>query len=237
MVCNTGVGLTPSVDGDVRTFTEQGLYNGLFLMYDKESGTYWNHMTGEALYGPDVGKRLPVQSLVHSTVAQALEADPSTQVALSDHRAAAGRQSTLGAILGRYTRLPDMFPATLGGEDGRRPRMDLGIGIWDGTDARYYASETITTEDGAILDDFRGRTVLVYNDPAAFSPLAQYADVERVWWDGKVLRMSNGHSIEDGVTFAADGSRVDVERPLQVFTRWYGFSLTFPDTELYGEGR
>ena len=26
-------------------------------------------------------------------------------------------------------------------------------------------------------------------------------------------------------------------RPLQIFTRWYGFSLTFPDTEIYGGGR
>ena len=237
MVCNTGVGLTPSVDGEVRKFTEQGLYNGLFLMHDEETGTYWNHMTGEAVHGPDVGKRLPVETVLHTTVGQILAQDPNTQVALSDHRAAVGRQSTLGSLLARYTRLPQMFPATLGGEDGRRPRMDLGIGIWDDASARYYAVETITAEGRALLDSVGGRTVLVYNDPTAYSPMAQYVDADRAWWEGDVLHMSNGSYIEGGVTHGADGSRVDVERPLQVFTRWYGFSQTFPETELYGEGR
>jgi len=154
VVCNTGVGLTPSVDGEVRTFTEQGLYNGLFLMYDKETGTYWNHMTGEAVYGPDAGERLPVENLVHTTVGQALEADPATRVALSDHERARGQRGTLGSILARYTRLPDIFPQTLGGEDGRRDRMDLGIGIWLGPDARYYSVSTLTAAGGAIIDEF-----------------------------------------------------------------------------------
>lgn len=233
MVCNTGVGLTPSVDGEVRTFSEQGLYNGLFLLHDKETGTYWNHITGEALYGPDVGKRLPMENVLHTTVRQILAQDPNTRIALSDHRNAVGQQSTLSAILGRFTRLPQMFPATLGGEDGRRPRMDLGIGIWEGATARYYAVETITAGDRALLDTFEGRTVLVYNDPTAYSPLAQYVEADRVWWDEQILRMSNGQYIEDGITYGADGSRVDVERPLQIFTRWYGFSLTFPDTEVF----
>jgi hypothetical protein len=49
VICNTGIGLIPEVDGEVHTFTEQGLYDGLFLIYDEESGTRWNHMTGEAV--------------------------------------------------------------------------------------------------------------------------------------------------------------------------------------------
>ena len=36
--------MTPRVDGEVHTFTEQGLYDGLFIMWDEESGTYWNHL-------------------------------------------------------------------------------------------------------------------------------------------------------------------------------------------------
>ncbi len=225
------------MDGEVRRFYEKGLYNGLFLMYDDESGSWWNHMTGEAVYGPEAGKRLPLWNLVHTTVGQALQADPQTRVALSDHQRARGPQSTLGEILGRYTRLPEIFPQTLGGEDGRRPRMDLGIGLWSGADARYYAVETLRAEGGAVLDTFAGRAVLVYNDPSAYAPMAQYTDADRVWWDGEIVRMSDGRYIEEGVTHAADGSRVEVDRPLQVFTRWYGFSLTFPETELYGEGR
>ena len=128
-----------------------------------------------------------------------------------------------------------MFLDTMDKQDDRRPTMDLGLGIWDGNTQRYYAHETIMAESRAVLDSFGGRTVLVYYDPVAFSPMAQYVNADRVWWEDDVLHLSNGEYIEDGVTHAADGSRVDVERPLQVFTRWYGFSQTFPETGLYGE--
>ena len=30
-------------------FENVGLYDGLFVMQDTESKTFWNHMTGEAL--------------------------------------------------------------------------------------------------------------------------------------------------------------------------------------------
>ena len=40
---------------------------------------------------------------------------------------------------------------------------------------------------------------------------------------------------ENGLLFNADGDQIETEAPLQVFTRWYGFSLTFPSTEIYGE--
>ena len=33
----------------------------------------------------------------------------------------------------------------------------------------------------------------------------------------------------------ADGGAVPMERPNQVFTRWYGFSLTFPNPEVFEE--
>ena len=33
--------MAPSVDGEIHWFAEHGLYDGLFLMRDEESGTYW----------------------------------------------------------------------------------------------------------------------------------------------------------------------------------------------------
>ena len=37
-------------------FENVGLYDGLFVMQDVESKTLWNHITGQALYGPHVGR-------------------------------------------------------------------------------------------------------------------------------------------------------------------------------------
>ncbi len=56
-----------------------------------------------------------------------------------------------------------------------------------------------------------------------------------VWWEDDVLHFSTGERIENGLLFSEDGTQLEAEAPLQVFTRWYGFSLTFPDTEIYGD--
>ncbi len=238
MICNTGIGLIPRVDGQIDYFSEKGLYDGLFLMSDERTGTYWHHMTGEAVYGPLTGKRLELENVLHTTVEQILEESPDALVAISDHPRAMDRRErggTLSWLLHMIKGVPDMFPATMGSEDDRRPRMDMGIGIWNDSGQRYYPMETVREKDDAILDTFGGRKVLVYYDPTAYALVARYTEADRVRWDEKVLHLSTGDRIEKGVLLAQDGSRAQGERPLQVFTRWYGFSLTFPETELYGQ--
>jgi hypothetical protein len=37
------------------------------------------------------------------------------------------------------------------------------------------------------------------------------------------------------MVFDARGRRQSSERPQQVFTWWYGFALTFPGTEVFGQ--
>ena len=50
-------------------FDNVGLYDGLFVMQDVETKTLWNHITGEALYGPRVGSTLgPVGNLLQINV-------------------------------------------------------------------------------------------------------------------------------------------------------------------------
>lgn len=234
MICNTGVGLTPRLDGEVLEFQEQGLYDGLFLMADTKTGTYWSHLTGEALHGPLAGEKLPVEPVVHTTVAQALAQDPRTRVALSEHPRATPRRGpagTLKQLLDRIRGVPDGFSATMGAEDDRRPRMEMGLGLWtrDG-EALYVPLETVEARDRWLVDTFGGHRVLVYHDPTARSLQALYTDAGSARWEDDVLHLSTGARIEDGVLLGPDGTRLPVERPLQVFTRWYGFSLSFPGT-------
>ena len=54
-------------------------------------------------------------------------------------------------------------------------------------------------------------------------------------WDGNELGFGGGTYVENGVMRGAEEGRPDPPRPLQIFTRCYGFSLTFPGTEIYGE--
>lgn len=225
------------MNGQVHTFTEQGLYDGLFLMYDHESETRWNHMTGEAVFGPLVGERLDIANVFHTTVEQVLAEDPSALLAWSEHPAAIQRSGERGGILSRLLDrildVPDMFPATMGLEDGRRDRMEMGIGIWTDEQAKYYPLSAVQSQQNALLDRFAGDQVLIFYDPAARALVAEVTEADGYEWDGRILRLSNGDRVEEGVLYDESGARKERNRPLQVFTRWYGFSFTFPETLVY----
>ncbi len=232
MVCNTGVGLTPLVDGQLHHFQARGLYDGLFLMWDEESGTYWNHITGDALYGPLVGTKLPLENVLHTTPELALAEDELTRIAVSGQsprrRGGGGR-----SWVDRVPVLRGMFRRTIDEEDDRRPTMDIGLGIWNDGAARYFALEVVLEHESVVIDTFAGRRVLVFVEPTANVLWGQYTTADSAWWDGKDLRLSSGELIRQGVTYDGEGEPVITERPLQVFTRWYGFALTFPHTEIY----
>jgi hypothetical protein len=237
VICNTGIGLIPSVDGEVHTFTEQGLYDGLFLIYDHESGTRWNHMTGEAVHGPLKGETLPIENVYHTSVGQVLAENPGAQIAWSEHpsalRGSGDGGGTLNRLLSRITGVPDMFPGTMGEEDPRRERMEMGLGIWSDAGARYYPQPVVRSWDNIVFDSFEGDNVMIYFDPSAYALMAERTDASGASWDGRILRLSNGDRIEDGILYGPDGERRDRDRPLQVYTRWYGFSLTFPEPEIF----
>ena len=229
--------MAPRIGDQLHTFEEHGLYDGLFLMRDDETETYWDHMTGEALYGPLTGTRLEVSNLLQSNVAQVLGDEPEAMVALSDRilwedeqLGLTGLISSMGGKLGR------MFSSTVDAEDDRRPTMDLGMGIWEGEAARYYPYDVVLAAGRAVLDTFQSKKVLVFLDPTAYALSAYYVDVTGFEWEDEILRLSDGSYIDGGVLYDSTDERGARDRPLQVFTRWYGFSLTFPETEIYGEG-
>jgi len=229
--------MTPRVGDEVHWFAEQGLFDGLFLMRDEQSGTFWDHMTGEAVYGPLVGQKLEVDALVQTTVERALQADPDAMVTLSPQAIRTDDQMKVGGLLaGIRGRLNGFFQSTVEREDERRPTMDLGMGLWTDHEAMYYPMDRLRDEGRAIVDAFSGRDVLIYIDPRTFVPAALIVDGGDPEWEGEVLRLSDGTYVENGLLYAANGDKLETLRPLQVFTRWYGFSLTFPGTEIW-EGR
>lgn len=244
VVCNTATRLAPKVNGTVARFVTAGVYDGLMVMQDHVTGTIWNHLTGEALYGPGVGTTLgPPGNVLHATVKQLLASAPDARIAISDRVYFAGGRkhgtaegiTLLGRRHGRpddRTALSDIFIATLGTEDRRRPRMDLGLGIWWDGGSRYYPRDVLRQQGGALIDHVNGRTLLVYIDPNTSTPVAMFVQATRARVDGGVVRLDQG-SVRDGVLLDSRGRRSPAERPQQVFTRWYGFALTFPGASLY----
>lgn len=231
--------MAPRIGDDVHWFAEHGLYDGLFLIKDEETGTFWDHMTGRAVYGPLVGESLEVDAgLVQTTVGQVLRATPDALVTLSDQAIRTDDQMKVdGLMAGIGRRLGGMFQSTVKEEDGRRPTMDLGIGIWEGDEARYYPLDLVRSSGRAVLDTFAGERVVVLIDPESFVLAAFRTTGDEPMWEGRILRLSDGSYVDGGVMYDPSGEAVEESRPLQVFTRWYGFSLTFPHTDVWGDGR
>ena len=194
VICNSGVGMTPVVDGAVHHFSAGGLYNGLVLLVDDETGSYWDHITGRAVHGPLAGARLDTWGIELDTAAAV---DPQIRLMRS------GRHRVLGWLMsagrGIWTALGrplPRFPATMAAVDPRLPQMTMGLGVVAG-EARFYPVKAIR---GGVGDDWDGRRLRVSLDPGSRLPRAAWED---------------------------DGAR-----PLQLFSRWYGFVLTYPNCAL-----
>lgn len=225
-------------------------------MYDAETHTLWNHITGEAEYGPMVGRTLgPPGNQLQMNVSQALEEDPKTEIAISDRVYFAGGKQfgTGGAGFGggrgrgqaRADRgiagpnpdavMNERFRGTLGTEDERRPRMELGLGIWSAATRRYYPVTRIREKGGAFIDRLDGREVLIYIDGGSNTPAALFVNSATAKMQDDEVSLDNGAVVRSGVLLDRAGKRLAMEYPQQIFTRWYGFALTFPGSEVFGQ--
>jgi hypothetical protein len=251
--------LVPTIDGKAHHFNNVGLYDGLFVMQDTETKTLWDHITGEALYGPLVGHTLgPIGNLLEMNVKEALAMDPKMNIAISDRpyfgggkrfgsargfgpgsggRSGPGSRTATGPSLAPdpNAQLTGFFVPTLGKEDQRRPRMDMGLGIWTQTTRRYYPVQRIRERGGAFIDRLDGRSVLIYVDPETDVPTAVFVEARSAEVQGTDIRLDNESVVRSGALFGRSGRREAAEHPQQVFTRWYGFALTFPGCEVFGE--
>ncbi|NEP12815.1 MAG: DUF3179 domain-containing protein [Symploca sp. SIO2C1] len=197
-VCNSGVGITPVVEGKFYRFSAGGLYNGVVILTDEETGTYWNHMTGEAVYGPMTGTQLDTWGIEMTTVQAAMQAEPNLIILRShQHRLEVWMMKRLQWLFGKFNFLPPFFVKTMAEVDPRLPEMTMGLGVVVGKEARFYPMSVIG--DG-ITDNWQGQLLNIRIGEIDRVPSA-------VWGDGT--------------------------RPLQLFLRWYGFVLTYPNCSLY----
>jgi len=201
------------------------------MLGDDETGSIWNHITGRAVYGPLEGYVLPVSNLLHMTVEQALERYPGLAVAISD-RPIRGRRRFFDPLADRVLR--PGFRSTIVKEDTRLPTMDIGLGVWVGSEARYYPMEVVQAAGGAIVDDFDGRRLLVYVEPGTYALDGFFTEKETVSVEDSRVMVGDELVLENGVLRDSRGDRLEMDRPLQLFSRWYGFALTFPNTTIYG---
>lgn len=200
-MCNSGVGLTPRIDGRIHHLSAGGLYNGLVLLIDDESRTYWDHITGRAVHGPLEGALMEVWGIAITSVQAALRDDPRLLLYRSKQNFG-GRIMSFAAkhnLLGE--KFPPGFRPTMGKPDTRLPEMEMGLGVIGDAVQRFYPLSAIRS---GIDDEIEGKPVKIAISTFDGVPSAFFADKTR---------------------------------PLQLFTRWYGYSYTFPGCQIYERSR
>lgn len=226
--------MTPVIDGRLHHFGHRGLFNALSVLGDAETGSYWDHVTGRCVHGPLLGKVLATGLLMHTTAGQALAMRPDAFVAIS-------RPSLFARIMGRlaeWTRLsrrgffPPGFRSTMGRVDSRLPAMEMGLGVWNEQKRRFYPTSVIRGASGALCDRLGDEPIVVYLDPATKIPSALRMSTTRATIEGSDVRVDSG-LIRNGRLLREGAPLESPSRPMQLFTRWYGFSFTFPDCDIH----
>jgi hypothetical protein len=230
----------------VHHFGARGLYDGGLLLGDRETGSFWQHLTGKCVHGPLKGHRLEVYPLQRMSASQVLDAYPDSQIALS-HLSLAQRallyaqKGTLELLGGR---LPPGFQLTMGQEDDRLPRMVRGLAVWTDRAQRFYPLGTLRAHGNAVLDTglssplgaepaVDGHRLLVVVDPASGIPTCLYTKARKCCWQEDTLVLDNGEYVRGAVLYDAEGKALPGGRPLQSSTCWYVYAFTFPGGEIY----
>jgi hypothetical protein len=243
LACNSGAGFYTKVGNINYHFEGAGLYDGMIILKDYQTGSYWNHITGECIYGKMKGKKLPSLNLLHSTVKDALCKSPNAEIAISDMSAYQSNpfyqltEKTLPAYLPDPNKkdqanLGKQFLRTIAKEDSRLSNMTLGLGVWNDKNYRFYPSKAIDSAN-VIIEDFGGKRLVVYNNEASSVPFAFFTDAKNFTMKGNEIHLDNGFVITEKGIENKKRKIINPDKPLQMFTRWYGFALTFPVTTIY----
>lgn len=213
--------MIPIVDGEILKFEPSGLYNGLVLLSDTKTRSFWNHITGECVHGHYKGKSLKIDNLLHTTLESAVEEHREIKIAIS-------KQPIHVKIMNVFIKLqqkrgkslmPSFFKKTMEKEDNRLDAMDIGLGIWNENKSKFYKYEDIQEQSGVIIDKFDGKNIMVYLDKTSHMPTCKYITGEKYNWRDGDIEILDGEILE--------------EMPMQIYTRWYGFSYTFKDCDIY----
>jgi uncharacterized protein DUF3179 len=232
--CNTGMVFNPVVEGQTLHFRRRGAYDGLLLIWDEETGSYWQHITGQCLYGTSQGQQLRMVTPTRQMSA-AEAANHSSPLLLTS--VLTEEQQKLSRAMEKMRANPERLEtgivSTIGqGEDTRRPRFELGLGVWSSLSSTFFPLTMLYAADSVLMTEFDGRLLLIYQTPGAIAPVAAYLDVRHPTWEREVLRLDAGASIQNDVYITSDGQSQPLDRPLQLLMRWYGFALTFPGCSL-----
>lgn len=239
MVCSSGIGFDPLLDGERLTFGFEGIWQGTAVLYDRRTGSLWMHYTGACFEGPLKGRRLaPLATGRHTTWAAWRAVHPETDAMAPDPR-----------FQGSYFRreqcrsgdafLPRDFPSTIQSRDPRLKLSELLLGVRAGEAWRAYPLERLGRSGPVVNEALGGVPLSVWflaseRSAAAYDRRLGERTLTFALRDGRVT------DAETGSTWSPEGEALEgplqgqrLRRPEQLLTEWYGWFAHHPGTTIW----
>ena len=237
------------INGQPTTFGTSGmLYRSNKVMYDRQTFSLWNQLTGEPVIGPlwDSGLRLEYFPVVLTTWEEWLALHPDTTVLDQDTGVYPAsfyvpEENPRAIYYSYFNSTETMFPVP--DRDGRLDLKDIVLGVRLNDSYKAYSSDALRRS--RIVNDVVGREEIVVLGSAASEGARAYNR------DGRSFRLPGGGgeqpaiplTIEDadgGTWRVTEGFLVntadETERLERIPTHmsfWFGWFQFHPDTELY----
>lgn len=229
--------------GAVLTFGVSGkLWKNALVMYDRETGTLWSHLTGKALVGPLAGEELDVLVSVPKMKWKDWKAQhPDTKV-LSVNGAEDLRHDTYRD----YHRSSRTGLFSPGHTDRRLSRKDMVIGVTvDGRQKAYpldkkYWNGRKKGELKLIQDSIGEMPVLVYHNPETYATAVydrrREDGSERTFPDhatGFIVTDTNGEKWNLLTGEGPDGKMLKPVPHVNIY--WFAWADFYPETRVYSK--
>ncbi|GEM_PF-184592 len=204
-LCGAGVLYDATVEGKTFQFGSSGfLFRSNKLMYDHETSTLWNQLTGEPVIGKLAMSKLKLKALpvVLTSWGEWKRQHPDTKVL--DVNTGYNRPYQVGATYGRYFASPGtMFPVWR--QSRALPRKTRVYALQVNGIAKAYPLDALNRAGGVVNDSLGGQNlVVVYRDAVGRVPLSP-------GWVRALSERGNGRSLvsdPDDLTLEALRERV-----------------------------
>jgi hypothetical protein len=223
------------VDGRVSRFRLVGINNQNFIMADEETGTWWQQVTGQALFGPLAGKRLELVFHEELTFRTLQKERPEARVLRPEPRIArAGKYARPDWEAGMALRPVPHAPADV---DGLPPRT-LVAGIEVGGLSRAYRLDRLR-QSRVIIDQLGATPVAVWLGPddrsvRVFDRTVDGRALELVADEGGRLR-----DLSTGSVWSFEGEAVEgplagkrLQKIYSLVEYWFDWKTYHPDTTI-----
>jgi hypothetical protein len=225
-----------TVNGELNSFGVSGkLIRNTLVMYDRNTGSYWTQILGEAIEGELVGTTLEYVPAIHTTWADWQSQHPDSQALVKgyygngDQYASYYRSGQTGVI-----------PQT--NQDDRLYEKEFVIGVNNGEDAVAYPFGVLNSEPVVndqigdlpvlVVFDVEAAAGIVYNRTIANQLLTFRQGERETLVDNETGTIWNANS---GEAISGDFIGQTLTRVKSTHVFWFGWNDWFPQSRIYGQ--